>query len=170
MALVGCGIQQPTLQPPLILPTATPDLSTVDGAMFDVTVEPIATQEQATLDRPPTPTRTLEPLDSSDVTPVSVSGTGIRGEVTMQSDCPPDAEDCEDQPFPGVVRIFNAEGQLVAVVQANIRGRFSQRLDPGIYLVFPEPGPGVQTSGEQTVEVIEGEFTTVRIQYAGGRP
>lgn len=171
--MVGCGNAQPTLQPPLVLPTATADLSTVDGAMFDVTIEPIVTQQRATIEALPTVTRTLAPLDNVDSTPVGSTGTGIRGEISIGPTCPAaspqlNEEACEDQPFPGVVSIFDSEGQLVTVVQANIRGRFTQNLDPGVYVIYPEPGPTTETTGPQTIEVLDGDYTALRIQYDSG--
>ncbi len=173
MLTVGCGSQTPTLQPPLVLPTATADFSTVDGAMFDVTVEPIATQQRATIEALPTVTPTIPPIDNSDVTPISSSETGIRGEILIGPTCPASSPDfneeaCDDQPFPGVISIFDAEGNLLTVVQSNIRGRFAEPLDPGTYVIYPEPGPTMETSGPQTIEVIEGEYTPVRIQYDSG--
>lgn len=101
----------------------------------------------------------------------SEPGTGVEGVVTLSGACP-DAQDavCPDRPFVATVDVRDESGRQVQSVRSDEDGRFRVDLDPGAYTLVPvvaESG-APPTAAPQSVEVVAGRYTSVRISYDSG--
>ncbi len=99
--------------------------------------------------------------------------TGIEGIVVMGPMCPGPVRigtPCPDQPYQARITVLDEQGQEVARFQSQPDGHFIAALAPGIYILRPEPPwPGALPRGkEQTVGIIDGQLTQVRITYDTG--
>jgi hypothetical protein len=99
-------------------------------------------------------------------------GSGIEGSVTIGPLCPVVREDtpCPDGPFQAEIVITNASGNKVARAASDEEGRFRVDLPPGTYTLVPQsPNAGAPPQApEQQVEVAEGAYTQVTVQYDSG--
>lgn len=100
------------------------------------------------------------------------AGSGITGLVTIGPQCPVVREDspCPDQPYQATIVIEDEGSDEVARVTSDEDGRFSIGLEPGTYTLAPQsPNAGAPPqAGEQQVEVGDGAYTEVLIQYDSG--
>ena len=100
--------------------------------------------------------------------------SGIRGSMSSGPTCPvvgPDTGDeCDDQPFAGTVIVRTADGgREVARFTADENGIFKITLNPGTYLLVPQPGEnGFPFAEDQVVQVSSDAFTDVTILYDTG--
>ena len=100
--------------------------------------------------------------------------SGIRGSVFSGPTCPvvgPDTGDeCDDQPYAGIVIVRTEDGSReVARFTADDSGVFEVTLDPGMYMLFPQPGEnGFPFAEDQLVQVNLDAFTDVTILYDTG--
>jgi len=62
--------------------------------------------------------------------------------------------------------ILDGEGKIVARVTSNDDGRFELDLEPGTYIIRPEPGQGYAASRHITVK--PNEITQIGINYDSG--
>ncbi len=99
---------------------------------------------------------------------------GIRGTMLSGPTCPvvgPDTGDeCDDQPFAGTVVVRTEDGSReVARVTADESGVFEIALNPGTYLLVPQPGEtGFPIAEQQTIQVRPDAFTDVTILFDTG--
>jgi hypothetical protein len=100
--------------------------------------------------------------------------SGIRGTMFSGPTCPvvgPDTgNECDDQPYAGtvIVRTENG-GREVARFTADEDGVFETTLNPGTYLLVPQPGVnGFPFAENQLVQVSSDVFTDVTILYDTG--
>ena len=99
-------------------------------------------------------------------------GTGIAGTVTIGPMCPvvQEGTPCPDQPFQATIVILDEDGDEVTEFESAEDGTFSLRLPPGRYTVVPQsPNAGAPpVAAEQEVEVRDGQYAHVDIQYDSG--
>ena len=114
--------------------------------------------------------------NGSDV-PISPTTTpsapsGVEGFVTKGPTCPGPvrlgATECQDQPYQASIIVLDENGNQVTQFQTDHLGYFKLPLDPGTYILHPQPGKPFPISTDQTVVVIENQFTRVAIMYDTG--
>jgi hypothetical protein len=103
----------------------------------------------------------------------TTSDSGIEGKVTIGPTCPgparPDDPACADKPFQATIKILDSGSALVSQVQSDANGDYRAQLQPGTYIVDPQPGESpMQRAQQQTVSVMAGQYTRVDIQYDSG--
>ncbi len=78
--------------------------------------------------------------------------------------------ECDDQPYAGTVIVRTEDGSReVARFSADESGVFEITINPGAYLLVPQPGEnGFPFAGEQVVQVQPDAFTNVTILYDTG--
>jgi hypothetical protein len=97
--------------------------------------------------------------------------SGIEGLVTIGPMCPVEIEGqpCPDQPYEATIVIEDAGGDEVARVTSDADGRFRLTLEPGTYTLVPQsPASRLPYAGEQSTEIVSGEYTQVTIAYDSG--
>lgn len=98
--------------------------------------------------------------------------SGIEGYVFIGPTCPVVMEgaDCDDKPYGARLIILDAEKRtrLREVVPDGPTGRFRIPLFPGHYVIVPESGDPLPFAPEQSVTVVDGEFTQVTVVYDNG--
>jgi hypothetical protein len=97
--------------------------------------------------------------------------SGIEGLVTIGPMCPVEIEGqpCPDQPYEAPIVVEDAGGDEVARVTSDADGRFRVTLEPGAYTLVPQsPESRLPYAGEQSTEVVAGEYTQVTIAYDSG--
>lgn len=98
--------------------------------------------------------------------------SGIEGTVTEGPMCPGPVpinnNACPNQPFQATITILNANDNRVAQIQSDADGFFKLPLYPGTYILHPEPGNPLPRAADQTVVVIDGQYTQVAIIYDTG--
>jgi hypothetical protein len=103
-------------------------------------------------------------------TPFALSG--IEGNVTKGPACPGPvrigATECQDQPYQANISILDENNNQSTQFQTDNMGYFKISLDPGTYILHPEPGNPLPTAADQTVVVVDGQFTQVSISYDTG--
>lgn len=105
---------------------------------------------------------------------VSQPTGGIRGTMLSGPTCPvvgPNTgAECDDQPFAGTVVVRTEDGSReVGRVTADASGVFEIALNPGTYLLVPQPGEtGFPIAEQQTIQVQADAFTNVTILFDTG--
>ena len=100
--------------------------------------------------------------------------SGLRGTMLSGPTCPvvgPDSGDeCDDQTYVGTVIVRTEDGSReVARFTADESGVFEITLNPGAYLLAPQPGEnGFPFAENQLVQVSSDAFTDVTILYDTG--
>ena len=98
--------------------------------------------------------------------------SGIEGTVTIGPMCPvvQEGTECPDQPFEATITVLDEGGDEVTEVTSGEDGRFRVALPPGRYTLVPQsPNAGAPPqAGEQAVEVRDGAYTQVAVQYDSG--
>ena len=100
--------------------------------------------------------------------------SGIQGSIFSGPTCPvvgPDTGDeCDDQPYAGTVIVRTEDGNReVARFTADESGDFEIALNPGVYMLVPQPGEnGFPFAGDQVVQVHPDAFTDVTILFDTG--
>lgn len=99
----------------------------------------------------------------------TIPASGIEGYVSIGPQCPetPDSEPCPDAPFATSIQVETPTGERVAEVKSNAEGHFRLPLDPGDYVLLPQP-TNVSFPPEQPVTVVPGQFVSVTITYDSG--
>ena len=106
--------------------------------------------------------------------PIGAGKTGIRGLATAGPVCPvervPPDPACAPRPVAGAkVVIRDASGTEVATPVTGSDGAFFVELQPGDYLVEPQPVQGLLgTAAQQSVSVGDGSVTAVQLDYDTG--
>lgn len=98
--------------------------------------------------------------------------SGIEGTVTIGPMCPVERPDspCPDQPYAATIVIKDAQDHEVTQALSGEDGRFRVALAPGSYTLVPlsPDGAGLPYASEQQVEVRDGAYTHVEVQYDSG--
>ncbi len=97
--------------------------------------------------------------------------SGIEGQVFIGAACPGlerEGPECRDRPHQAAIAVLTDTGDLVTRVQSDEDGRFWVRLEPGMYVLRPEPSGLFSSADEQEVAVTRARFTRVRIRYDSG--
>jgi hypothetical protein len=104
-------------------------------------------------------------------TPTALA-TGIEGYVTIGPMCPGPVPafgtQCPDQPYQATLIILDGDNNQITQIQSDIDGFFRITLEPGTYTIHPVPGKTFPNASDQSVKVMEGEYTRVLIQYDSG--
>ena len=105
-------------------------------------------------------------------TPTPMVSSGIEGYVTQGPVCPGPAvigdTSCEDQPYQANITILDGNNTQIAQLLTDNNGYFKITLKPGSYILRPESGKLFPIAADQIVEVLEGQFTQISIQYDTG--
>ncbi len=107
--------------------------------------------------------------------PVATSPTpssGVEGIITEGPMCPGPVpvgnNPCPDQPYQASISILDANNNQITQIQAGVDGYFKITLAPGTYVLHPESGKPYPHASDQSVVVIDGQFTQVTILYDTG--
>ena len=101
----------------------------------------------------------------------STGDSGIQGQITLGPACPGPvrAENpCPDRPYQTTITVLDQENKVVTQFQSDTQGIFNVVLPPGTYILHPASSAVMPRSGDQTVTVIQGQFTQVNIVYDSG--
>jgi hypothetical protein len=98
-----------------------------------------------------------------------ITGLALAGPQCPVQKSPPDPG-CEDRPVAGAeVRISRSPDDSVMSVTTDRAGTFLISLEPGVYVITPQPVPGLLgTAAPVTVTVEPGRGTTVELAYDTG--
>ncbi len=101
-----------------------------------------------------------------------VSGSGVRGRVTLGPTCPVErvGSPCPDHPIEAVVIALRRIGEAVGNVRTDARGAFFLPLAPGTYLIYARElsGDNPRISKFQNVTVTNGSAATVALVIDSG--
>lgn len=98
-------------------------------------------------------------------------GQGVEGVVYVGPMCAEmQANDsCEDVPYEATISVLGQGLAELIRFETDGQGRFRIALEPGTYVLRPEPGAGgLILAEEQLVTVTDGEFLQVQIVYDAG--
>lgn len=99
---------------------------------------------------------------------VRVGGVVLAGPTCPVERIPPDPA-CEDQPVPGAVMLVTDEqGDDVTSVESDTDGRFRLRLEPGRYVLVPQPYDGLLGTAPAQEFVVEAEEIELLVAYDTG--
>jgi hypothetical protein len=105
-------------------------------------------------------------------TSTPILSSGIEGYVTQGPVCPGPVQvgdsSCKDQPYQATITILNPDNSQVTQFQTDNEGYFKFSLNPGTYILRPESGIPMPYASDQTIIVLEGQYTQVSIQYDTG--
>ena len=95
---------------------------------------------------------------------------GVTGQATIGPMCPVMREDqpCPDQAYRADIVIEDGNGRKVAQFETDSEGRFRVALEPGDYVIVPQPGESIEHAGQQAVTVGAGQWVDVPISYDSG--
>ena len=101
-----------------------------------------------------------------------VASSGIEGNVLQGPMCPGPvrigATDCQDQPYQTKITVLDANNNQITQFQTDSLGYFKIPLKSGTYMLQPKPGKPLPFASDQTVVVLDGQFTQVTILYDTG--
>jgi hypothetical protein len=75
---------------------------------------------------------------------------------------------CQDQPYQAMIAILDMNNNQVTQFQTDKMGNFKITLEPGTYILHPEPGNPLPSASDQTIIVNDGQFTQISIDYDTG--
>jgi len=95
---------------------------------------------------------------------------GVDGLVLLGPLCPvaSESDPCPDSPYQAQIDILDHQRRFVGRVQSGEDGRFRAGLRPGNYVLRPKSGNPFPRGGEESVEVVEGLYTSVTIHFDTG--
>jgi hypothetical protein len=103
---------------------------------------------------------------------LGVSGSGVKGRVTLGPTCPVErvGSPCPDQPVEAMVIALRRVGQAVGNVRTDARGAFFLPLAPGTYLVYAREltGDNPRISKFQRVTVTDGSIASLALVIDSG--
>ena len=98
--------------------------------------------------------------------------SGVEGRVTQGPTCPGPVKigttECQDQPYQANITILDENNNQITQFQTDRIGFFKIPLNPGTYILHPESGKPLPSTTDQTVVVLEGQFTQIVILYDTG--
>ena len=71
-------------------------------------------------------------------------------------------------PYQAKVQVVDGDGKLVTSFESDAKGSFLVALPPGKYLLRPQSPGMYPRASEQTIVVLPGKMTQVRIVYDSG--
>jgi len=100
---------------------------------------------------------------------VTHAASGIEGEVVLRPVSPVEWPGMLNQrPYEALIGVADEAGRVVAGIRSGPDGRFRIILEPGTYVLHPESDAMYPQAPAQTVTVMKGQFTPVRIIYDSG--
>jgi carboxypeptidase family protein len=97
------------------------------------------------------------------------SVSGIEGRVTIRPVRPVERRGASNEgAYQAKIRVLDASGREVAMVESDATGRFRVPLPPGSYVLRPESPGRYPRASEQHVVVRPGDMTDVTIVYDSG--
>lgn len=95
---------------------------------------------------------------------------GIEGLVLSGPQCPVQTleDPCPDLPYPAWIQLRKRDRSPVTRIRAGTDGRFFVGLRPGAYVLHPESGNPFPVAGDLEVNVEEGVYTEVTINFDTG--
>ena len=95
---------------------------------------------------------------------------GITGIILLGPQCPVESleDPCPDLPYQAWLDVRTAGGVLVGRVQSGEDGQFRVGLPSGAYVLNPESGNPFPIASEMEVDVAEGLFTDVTVNFDTG--
>ena len=154
--------------------------TTVPGDRPTTTVE-VDTTVPDTTTTVPDGTTTTTPTDRTTTTVVDVTTTTVGdrkttrvfGRVLAGPTCPverfPPDPDCADQPVAGALLVVaRPGGEEVRLVESDAEGRFALRLEPGVYVLQPQPYDGLLGNAPPQEFVVELEPVELMVGYDTG--
>ena len=95
---------------------------------------------------------------------------GITGIILLGPQCPLESleDPCPDLPLQAWLEVRTAGGVLVGRVQSDEDGQFRVGLPFGAYILDPESGNPFPVASEMEVDVAEGVFTDVTVNFDTG--
>jgi hypothetical protein len=72
------------------------------------------------------------------------------------------------RPYQATIAVLSQRGKTVAKFESDVNGRFQVPLEPGEYILHPEPSGSLPYAMEQPVTVFKDQFTEVSITYDSG--
>jgi hypothetical protein len=72
------------------------------------------------------------------------------------------------RPYRATISVLSQRGKTVAEFESDVNGRFQVPLEPGEYILHPEPSGSLPYAIEQSVTVFKDQFTEVSITYDSG--
>ena len=95
--------------------------------------------------------------------------SGIEGRVTIRPVRPVERKGASNErAYQAKIRVLDASGHEVAMVESDAEGRFRVPLSPGSYVLRPESPGRYPRASEQRVVVRPGDMTDVAIVYDSG--
>ncbi len=111
-------------------------------------------------------------LPGSGLAATATQITGIEGQVTYGPTCPVQSiqDPCPDQPYRATLSVLTTDGKQVIQFQTGSDGHFVISLDPGTYVLHPEPpaGKAYPHAPDQPFTVVEGRCTQLAVTYDSG--
>jgi hypothetical protein len=100
----------------------------------------------------------------------SAIDSGIDGTVTIGPTEPVSRPDEDNSsPYQAEIVVKRApDGKMVTSFRTNADGTFHVAVPPGDYLLEPRQGDPLPTAPVQSVTVVRGRFTLVRVDYDSG--
>ncbi len=99
------------------------------------------------------------------------SPSGIRGTTVVDAGCPPlaEASSCPTRPLAARIEVTPTDGEgAMRTVRSGADGTFLVELEPGEYQLRPIGQPPSPEADPVVVQVRDGEFSTVTIQFDSG--
>jgi len=95
---------------------------------------------------------------------------GIDGLVMLGPLCPVATPEnpCPDRPYQAFIDILDRDHNVVTSIQSDADGKFRVGLEPGLYIIAPEQGDPFPTATELAVNVGEGTWSSVTVNYDTG--
>jgi hypothetical protein len=97
--------------------------------------------------------------------------SGIEGIVLLGPMCGgpvPSDNSCPDKPYQTTITVLGGQREQITQTQSDAAGLFRVPLAPGTYTLVPKVEGRYPTAGEQTVQVVAGQYTKVEIHYDTG--
>lgn len=113
---------------------------------------------------------TLAACESTVVILGPVGAQGIQGIVLLGPQCPVESleDPCPDLPYQTWIDVRTARGVLVGRVQSDADGQFRVGLPSGAYILDPESGNPFPIASKMAVDVADGVFTDVTVNFDTG--
>jgi hypothetical protein len=120
-----------------------------------------------------TPSNTTSIISTATLSATTpTASNGIEGHVTKGPMCPGPIRigdtKCQDQPYQTYITILDANNSQITQFQTDTMGYFKIPLEPGTYTLHPESGNRLPSATDQSVVVIDGQFTEVMIRFDTG--
>lgn len=105
--------------------------------------------------------------------PTQGGASGIEGQVLLGPNCTvvrPNDTTCVNKPYQATLVVLTTSGQEVTRFSSDENGNFRVNLEPGDYVLRPEPPNGAFSprGRDQPFSVLAGQFTKLMVTYDSG--